>query len=592
MFQKFEIRALPLDSRWFRQRASAFLAGVGLELDPGLDYLAGVYDSDDRLVGCGGLQGHTIKCLALSEELRGQNVASTLVSHLYSLARSTGAPYVTVFTKPANREMFRSLGFHLIGEAPEAIMMQSSRKGLDDYVAHLRSLPRGKRNGVIVMNANPLTRGHLYLIEKAAASCDCLTIIPVADNPATLFPYSVRRSILLKACSAFPNVTVAEGSEYAVSASTFPSYFIKRKSDVSLTHVTLDLDIFARHLAPALDASVRFVGSEPLDELTAFYNERMHEQLPPLGVEVMEIERLGHEGEAVSASRVRSLIEDGRLYDALDLIAPDSLPFVMGRAAARALRAELDLTPKPGLVDKHDSGAHKDMDHPLMEKSIRVLEPWFAWMACVASRAARRAEIEERMKDLCDSGKDAENDMLEATGGINTHRGAIFSVGLMVAAAVVAAQGNGGITSEALSDEIAAMAALVPDPVGTHGCNVRRRFGASGGALDLARGGYAELFGKWLPALKSWRRDGDDEIVAQLKTLLLIISSLHDSNTLYRVGDKMALKSQTMARELLDGFSVEGVERLNEEFTNQNISHGGAADMLALTLFADSLLPD
>lgn len=591
MFQKFEIRALPLDSRWFRQRASAFLAGVGLELDPSLDYLAGVYDSDDRLVGCGGLQGHTIKCLALSEELRGQNVASTLVSHLYSLARSTGAPYVTVFTKPSNREMFRSLGFHLIGEAPEAVMMQSSRKGLDDYVAHLRSLPRGERNGVIVMNANPLTRGHLYLIEKAASECDCLTVIPVADNPATLFPYGTRRAILLKACSAFPNVTVAEGSEYAVSASTFPSYFIKRKSDVSLTHVTLDLDIFARHLAPALDASVRFVGSEPIDELTAFYNERMHVQLPPLGVEVKEIERLGCCGEAVSASRVRELIDDGELHEAFSLIAPASFPYVLAGGAARALRAELDLTPKPGLVDLKDEGSHKDMDHALMARSIKVLEPWFAWMATVAARTCNPEERDERVADLCESGRDAEAEMLEATGGVNTHRGAIFSLGLMLAAVAVAMECEDILSPDVLSREVAAMASLIPEPAGTHGSEVRRKSGASGGALELARSGYAPLFTEWLPALRKSRRKGDSEDVARLKTLLFIISTLNDSNALYRVGEELAALSQKEAGELLENFSLEGAERLNETFRSRNVSHGGAADMLALTLFVDSLLP-
>ncbi|MBD5204701.1 MAG: GNAT family N-acetyltransferase [Bacteroidales bacterium] len=588
MFQKFELRAIPLDSKWFRQRASHFLAGVGLELDPELEYLVGVYDSDDRLVGCGGLQGHTIKCLALSEELRGQNVASTLVSHLYSIARDAGAPFVTVFTKPENKEMFRSLGFHLIGEAPKAVMMQSSRKGLDDYVAHLRSLPRGRRNGVIVMNANPLTAGHLFLIRSAAAECDCLTVIPVADNPMTLYSYSTRRSILLKACSSLPNVTVAEGSEYAISASTFPSYFIKKKSDTSLTHITLDLNIFARHIAPALDASVRFVGSEPSDELTAFYNKCMHSILPESGVEVKEFSRLECDDVPVSASNVRRLTEEGRLDEALKIVAPDTVPYLLARAAASALRGELDLTPKPGLVDMLDSGSHSDMDHSLMAISIGVLEPWFARMASVASLSYSPDNREELMADLVEIGREAEQEMLEATAGVNTHRGAIFAMGLMVAAsASILARGE-SLSPALLSAEMAALASFVERNDESHGAEVSRRYGR-GGALDMALDGYAPLFAEWLPALRSYRRGGFD--FPELRLLLLIISTLHDSNALYRAGEEMAAVSAAEAAELLDSFSIEGVEKLNRAFIQRNISHGGAADMLALTLFADSILP-
>lgn len=596
MYQHFEIRAIPLDSRWFRQRVSQFLSSCGLRFDEGLQYMAGIYDSDDKLVGCGGLDGHTVKCLALSEETRGQNVASTLVSHLYSVARNSGEPYVTLFTKPENVDMFRSLGFQLIGEAPKAVMMQSSRKGLDDYVAHLRSLPRSNRNGVIVMNANPLTKGHLYLIEKAASECDCLTVIPVADNPASLYPYSTRRSILLQACSAFPNVTVAEGSEYAVSASTFPSYFLKEKNDATPTHITLDLDIFSTHLAPALDATVRFVGSEPMDPLTDLYNEMMHDILPDTGIEVVEITRKESDGGPISASRVRKLTADGHLREAIDLVAPDSIPYLLAQGAALALRSELDLTPKPGLVDLHDSGSHKDMDHALMAKSISTLTPWFAEMAMVACHAPSGEEMEERIAQLVDTARDAEQDMLEATGGVNTHRGAIFSLGLMTSAAAALITSGKELTPDSLSAEVAAMAALISRPEESHGSLANKKYGA-GGALELARGGYATLFSEWLPALRQWRAEAkaqgldlDADRSAELRTLLLIISSLDDTNALYRVGPEEASASRKEAAALLEDFSVEGLERLNEGFIERNVSHGGAADMLALTLFADSLL--
>ena len=587
MFRTLEIRPIPLTSPWFRRRAEEFLSGAGLSLDPGLDYLAGIYDADERLIGCGGLEGHTIKCLALSEETRGENLGATLVSHLYGIARERGAICVTLFTKPENLATFRSLGFHYIGQAPLAIMMQSSSKPLEDYKAYLRTLPRGSRNGVIVMNANPMTEGHLHLIRKGAEECDCLTVIPVADNPATQYPYATRREIMMRACADMSNVTIAEGSEYAVSASTFPSYFLKRKSDASPTHIALDLDIFARHIAPSLDATVRFVGSEPTDPLTAAYNKEMHNLLPASGIEVIEIERITKDDFPISASRLRKLTEEGALEAALELAVPAARPWILARQAACALRKELDLTPKPGLVDRHDSGSHKDMDHPLMARSIEALEPWFARFAEIAAALPFPEEREERTDKLRTAAIEAEKSMLEATGGINTHRGAIFAAGLMTAATAILISSGRPLTERRLREEISAMARLIPRAEGSHGARVAEGYYIPT-ALDIARGGYEALFSLWLPFYRRLKDDNEEE--ASLKTLLLIISTLQDSNAFYRGGGMIADLCMEEAKNLLKDFSLEGVSEMNRRFVERNVSHGGSADMLALTFLADSIL--
>lgn len=336
----FEIRELPVSSGYFLKLAEKFLKRHSLRLDPRLDYLAGVYDTDDTLVGVGGLDNATVKCVALDESARGCDVAASLLSHLYSRCRERGADNITLFTKPENEILFSGLGFHPVGKASAAVMMESSAAALTDYLRQLRNLPRGRRNGVIVMNANPMTVGHRHLISYASREVDCLTVIPVADDKTSLFSYEERRDILTEACRAFSNVTVAPGSIYAISAATFPSYFLKRLDDASVSHMELDIDIFIHHIAPALGASVRFVGEEPSDQLTAAYNCHMRSVLPQYGVEVIEIPRLCEEGSPVSASKLRKALADFNLKDALRMAVPETIPALLAKGAAMAMTRE------------------------------------------------------------------------------------------------------------------------------------------------------------------------------------------------------------------------------------------------------------
>lgn len=584
----FDIRTIPLASKWFRYQAAAFLERQGLALDAGLDMLLGVYGQDDTLIGCGGLEGNIIKCVALSEQTRGHNIAPALVSELYAAARRRGAENVLVFTKPECREVFASMGFHAVASAPRAVMMQSAPAALERYLRSLRSLPRGKRNGVIVVNANPMTIGHLYLIREAARQVDCLTVIPVADNPSTEFPYETRHAILRRECASIPGVTVAEGSQYAVSAATFPSYFIKERQAVTDTHIALDLDLFVSHIAPALDATVRFVGSEPADALTAAYNEGMHRLLPPRGIEVVEIPRLLIDGSPVSASALRRALSDGRLDRVAQTAAPATLAAILADKAARAMKQELDLTPKPGLVDRDNPGAHSDMDHSLMSASIGAIRPWFEEMALAAMALPGEEDRVRRISLLRRLGCEAEKAMLSATGGVNTHRGAIFSLGLAVSAAAVLLRRGSGLTVASLCNEIASSASLIAPPDNTHGAYVRREYGVKG-ALQMARTGYRRMLERWLPMRRQLQSRGDT--ACDLKLLLVIMLSIDDSNVLYRCGPDVARYAREMATELLERFDTKGMVRLDKEFSRKGISHGGSADMLALTILADTLLP-
>lgn len=320
MYNEFEVRAIPLSLSSCKEEAETFLSRFGLRLDS-MDYYAGVYDGD-TLLCAGGYEGNVVKCVAADPESRGLGLTNLLMSHLLSRLRENGASNVFVFTKPENASIFDSLSFHLIGQAPKAILLESDRRGVRRFCDELASFRAEGKNAAIVMNANPFTLGHRYLVETAAAACDRLHVF-VVESEKSYFPFAVRKRLVEEGVTHLKNVSVHAGGPYIISNATFPSYFLKALSDAAETHALLDADIFAEHIAPALSVTLRFVGTEPLDKMTAAYNAALLRVLPPRGIEVRVIERRTEEGAPVSASRVRALIQEGNI-DAVRTLVPDS----------------------------------------------------------------------------------------------------------------------------------------------------------------------------------------------------------------------------------------------------------------------------
>ena len=555
----------------FRHQVEDFLGSNGLRLGE-VDLYMAVLDADGAILAGGGLRRDIIKCLAVSPAARSMGLSVPLISHLISVAADRGFTNVKVFTKPENRAMFESLGFKLLASAPKAILMENGR-GLEDYCAYLRQHPAA---GVIVMNANPFTLGHAYLADQAAQAGK-LAIIPVKED-ASRFPYEERVKMMKGYFGS--TVEVLEGSDYQISAATFPTYFLKDLSDAAETQMRLDIDLFGRHIAPALGATARFVGSEPTDPLTARYNALMREMLPAYGVQVVEIPRLTDAEGPVSASRVRAALDEGSFRMASAMTPDVTWRFLKAELAARALRMEADLTPKPGLVDLDGSGAHADMDHATLMRGIEALRPWFGRMASDVGNTS--AEACEQLRQL---GVAAEEAMLRATGGVNTHRGAIFALGLALAAGVPEMLHADEADERLLAKRIARLAAWMGGNPYSHGSRIRREYPVRG-ALQMAREGYPELFARWLPYYRSVK----DTPFGLHRTLLLIISELDDTCVIHRAGYARAQQVKAEAKALLDAFSIEGLQEMNRRFTAEGISPGGAADMLALTIFIDSIL--
>jgi len=604
-YREHNIQELPLSSPFFRNKAERFLGENGLRLEA-LDVYCVIENEEGRILAGAGIRQDIIKCISVAEEARSEGLVAPLVSHLISLAASRGISELKLFTKPENQAIFESLGFHVLASAPKAVLMENGR-GLERYCAYLRSKREEGRCGVVVMNANPFTLGHRYLLEQAAAQVDTLFVIPVKEE-GQCFSYDERRAMLKSAeknqfsaaLDKQSHVVVLEGSAYQISAATFPTYFLKDLSDAAETQIRLDLDLFQHHIAPALNAEVRFVGTEPDDALTNHYNTIMRELLP----EVVEIPRLkisecvslvqseekwffelphkkyfSSDGDdAVSASAVRAALAEGHCSEAAALCPETTHPYLMAALADKALRMELDLPGKPGLVCPDSCGAHMDMDYGTMLRGIEALRPFWSRMALAASA--------EELRQL---GIEAESAMMAATGGVNTHRGAIFCMGIALNAASRFCQLP--YNEEDMQSALGEIAGRLLRNQLEDKTIAKTPFN---GARQIAAEGYKQLFEDWLPF---YRQNQD-----ALKTLLRIMSILDDTCVVKRVGAERAQEVKQEAARALEAeenyfscsspknqFSSAGKE-LCDKYAAEGISPGGAADMLALTIFIHSII--
>ena len=582
MYDNFEICDMPLSLKSNRARVERFLADNGLRLED-VDYYAAVTDDDGNIIVGGGLQGNVIKCIAVGEAARETGLSNKLISRLITMATQQGHQTIKVFTKPENRNVFESMGFKVLAQAPHAILMENGVKGISTYTDYLRKMRDGRPDGTaaIVMNANPFTRGHRYLVEQAAKEASTLYVIAVRED-RSIFSYAERLAMIQAGCKGLDNVVVVEGSDYAISELTFPTYFLKQVTDATDTHITLDLDLFARHIAPVLGVTTRFVGSEPIDALTKRYNELMQVQLPQHNITVKTVERMAQDGQPVSASRVRQALDGGSLSHAAELVPATTVPYLITHLATEALRVELNTTPKPGLVDRNDNGAHQDMNLALMSRSIEALRPFLAQLALLGY--SNDALDADKVRNI---GIEAEKAMLDATHGVNTHRGALFAMGLTTLATAWCMAHDGKVEEQRLKDLIMQVAGQFAPTAGTHGNNAVNAHRVTG-ALDLAKAGYPQLFNDWLPAYRGYL--AEDAETACHKLLLHIMSGLDDTNVIHRVGYDEAQRIKQNARGLLDNFSTPGLEQMNRDFIAQNISPGGSADMMALTIFIHSIL--
>lgn len=264
--------------------------------------------------------------------------------------------------------------------------------------------------------------------------------------------------------------------------------------------------------------------------------------------------------------------------------------------AVQALLDEVALSPKPALVDQRGSGAHRDLNLGLMQASAWSLWPGFQAMAQAAQAEGQLTPaLRECIGQL---GREAEAEMLRVTEGVNTHRGAIWALGLLVTAAAIAPD---LCEAKAVAYRAAALARLpdrqLPAQSSSHGQRVMQRYGVRG-ARGEAQAGFPSVVLNGLPQLRASRRAGAIETNARLDALLAIMATLEDTCVLHRAGLDGMLCMQQGARAVLESggsaslLGRQHLRALDQTLVALNASPGGAADLLAATLFLDALESD
>ncbi|MHA5104775.1 [citrate (pro-3S)-lyase] ligase [Oenococcus oeni] len=268
---------------------------------------------DQRIVATGSLAGNVLKYIAVESEGSGSEFNS-VISQLTNLAAGKGIFHLFVFTKAKYSKSFQFIGFKELAKSDNAALLESGDYLIGDYLAELPRVANQEEKKIagIVMNANPFTKGHRYLVGKAASENDYVYVFVVSTD-ASLFNSKERLQLVKEGTADLKNVFVVSGGDYMVSYATFPAYFLTSDQTVIEYQTTLDALIFKNQIAPVLNIQTRFLGEEPFSKTTGIYNRILEKVLPP-SVSVKIIPRAKTQSETIiTATEVRQLIAKNNL---------------------------------------------------------------------------------------------------------------------------------------------------------------------------------------------------------------------------------------------------------------------------------------
>lgn len=283
------------------------------------------------LIAAASRQENILKGIAVDDSHRGEDLTATLLTQLRQDAFEAGYSHLFLYTKPQNLYMFRSLFFYPVAQTKDVLLMENKENGISQFLDTLPAAPCEGTVGAAVMNCNPFTKGHQYLIETAAKECDRLYVFVLSEDKSE-FSFRDRLEMVKLGTTHLPNVTVLPTGPYLISSATFPTYFLKDRENVQAVQCQLDIEIFSKFYAPKFGITRRYVGTEPLSPMTNLYNQALKAYLPANGIELIEIPRLEQSGAPVSASRVRQLLQDKALDTLGDLVPQTTYDYLTKEA--------------------------------------------------------------------------------------------------------------------------------------------------------------------------------------------------------------------------------------------------------------------
>lgn len=336
--EQFNVVAIQSRNVFQQKQVETLLNQENIRKDKLLEYTCGIFNEQDELIATGSYYRHTIRCVAVDSRYQGYGLMNKVITHLLQELYAVGTTHVFVYTKSASKKMFEDLGFYeIVHITDEIVFMETKARGFSEYMAQLhKNVTTGGKVAAIVMNANPFTLGHQYLVETAAKENDHLHIF-VVEEDVSEFPYAIRKELVEKGVSHLHNVSVHSTGPYLISSATFPSYFQKDDDAVIQSQVNVDAYIFIQ-IAKSLNITKRYVGTEPYSHVTNLYNTGLKDHLSESGIELIELVRKDINEQWISASKVRLGIKENGVESIKHFVPETTYQFLISEEAQSVLQ--------------------------------------------------------------------------------------------------------------------------------------------------------------------------------------------------------------------------------------------------------------
>lgn len=335
----FQVEVVDVKNPTALQEIKDFLTKFNLKMDD-VDYSVVLRDENHKIIATCSKLFNLIKCLAVDQEYRGYKLARKLVTYYLNIINDEDDE-AFIITKPEYQDLFQSMGFGSLFANDQIAFLTSRMDKVHHYQTYLASEFKPGTNGVIVMNANPFTNGHLALVQTAAKQVDNLYVVPVLEN-LSFFTYQERKTMIEQGVQSLTNVKVLNGCPYIISKGVFPSYFLKSSEAVIQAQTQLDAHLFVKLFKEPLKVKKRFLGSEPISHTTNVYNQTLTTILEANNIEVVIIPRVEFDHSPISASKVREALVSQNWSLITDLTPSSTTKFLKELDLVPRLKANLD----------------------------------------------------------------------------------------------------------------------------------------------------------------------------------------------------------------------------------------------------------
>lgn len=333
----YHISEIRFSDKQARQELNLLLTAEKIRLDANLDYTAGLYDENGKLVATGSCFANTLRCLAVDSAYHGEGLMSKVLTHLIDYQMRRGVTHLFLYTKTDKTFLFAGLGFTEIARVGELVsFMENRRNGFSSYLRELSGQKIDENSAALVMNCNPFTLGHRWLIEKTASENPTVHLFVVSED-VSFFPFKDRYELVRAGCSDLKNVVLHKTGSYMISSAVFPSYFFEDDSFVIEAQAKLDIALFVK-IAAALGVTVRYAGEEPYSKATRIYNEIMRVKLPLENIGCVIIPRKEMNGKPISASQIRALLCEDRFAEVSALVPAATYDYLLSSAGQEVIK--------------------------------------------------------------------------------------------------------------------------------------------------------------------------------------------------------------------------------------------------------------